>query len=399
MTAGLLIDRIGRLFTAGPRGVLADAAVVVTDATIAWIGAAGAAPPADIDVDERVDCAGGLVTPGLIDAHTHPVYGGSRLVEIAARSAGEPYGASDGETGIGATVAATRATDTDTLRAAVISRLRSWLAHGATTVETKTGYHLTRASELDAVRLLDGLRADAELPDLYVTFLAAHALPPDHTGAPDDYVAAVTEWMDAAAQAGADACDVFCDEGYFTVDQARHVLRAGRRAGLAARLHADELAHTGGARLAAELRASSADHLLHLTNADARRLAAAGVTATLCPATALAMGRTPNISALRDHRVTIALGSDHNPGMVGTTDMSLIICLAVAALGLSVDEAVTAATRGGARSLRLTDRGVIEKGARADLIWWDADHEGAFAWSWGLNPRAVWRGGDMLVRI
>lgn len=136
MTAGLLIDRIGRLFTAGPRGVLADAAVVVTDATIAWIGAAGAAPPADIDVDERVDCAGGLVTPGLIDAHTHPVYGGSRLVEIAARSAGEPYGASDGETGIGATVAATRATDTDTLRAAVISRLRSWLAHGATTVDT-----------------------------------------------------------------------------------------------------------------------------------------------------------------------------------------------------------------------------------------------------------------------
>jgi imidazolonepropionase len=393
--SGVLLDRVGRLVTCGQRGVVDDAAVVVDRGVIAWIGRAGQDPAVDgVVCEDRIDCAGGLVTPGLIDAHTHPVYAGSRLPEIAARTAGQPYGASNADTGIGATVTATRAAAADTLRAVVRDRLRRWAAGGTTTVEAKTGYHLTRDGELAAVALLDDLRATSGLPDLQVTFLAAHALPPGDVGTADCYIEAVTSWIPAAAAAGADACDVFCDAGYFTVDQARRVLTVAQRAGLLARVHADELARTGGARLAAELGAASADHLLHVTDRDARALAAAGCAAVLCPGTALAMGRVPDVEALQRHGVTIALGSDHNPGMVGTTDMSLVVCLAVAALGLSVDRALTAATVGGARALRLHDRGVIEIGGRADLVAWDADHEGAFAWSWGVRPRAVWRAGE-----
>ncbi|MBW3603889.1 MAG: imidazolonepropionase [Actinobacteria bacterium] len=395
---GILLDRIGRLWTGVERGVVTDAAVAIVDGAIAWIGDAGADPAADsVACDDRVDCGGGLVTPGLIDAHTHPVYGGSRLAEIAARTAGRPYGASDAETGIGATVTATRATDAAQLRTAVRRRLRGWTAGGATTVETKTGYHLTRDGELGAVALLDELRGGDGLPDLHVTFLAAHAVPPDHTGTPDEHIDASISWLGAAAQQGADACDVFCDEGYFTVAQARRVLSAGQRAGLTTHIHADELAHTGGAQLAAEVGAASADHLLHVTDDDARAMADAGVVATLCPGTALAVGELPDVAALQRHGVTIALGSDHNPGMVGTTDMSLVVCLGVAAFGLSVTEALAAATHGGARALRLDDRGGITEGARADLVWWDAEHEGAFAWAWGLPPRAVWRSGDRIV--
>jgi imidazolonepropionase len=396
--SAVLLDRIGRLATCGRRGVVDDAAIVVEGGVIAWVGRSGRDPAADgVTCDDRVDCAGGLVTPGLIDAHTHPVYAGSRLPEIAARTAGQPYGASDADTGIGATVIATRAADADTLRAVVRDRLRRWPAGGATTIEAKTGYHLTRDGELAAVALLDGLRATDGLPDLQVTFLGAHALPPDDVVSADAYVDAVTSWIPAASATGADACDVFCDIGYFTVDQARRVLTAAQHAGLLVRLHADELARTGGARLAAELGAASADHLLHVTAGDARALAAAGCTAVLCPGTALAVGHVPDIAALRRHGVTLALGSDHNPGMVGTTDMSLVVGLAVAALGVSVEQALTAATVGGARALRLHDRGVVEVGGRADLVLWDADHEGAFAWSWGVRPRAVWRAGERIV--
>ncbi|HEX6256536.1 MAG TPA: imidazolonepropionase [Euzebyales bacterium] len=395
--SGVLLDRIGRLFTCGARGVVEHAAVAMADGAITWIGRSGQDPAVDGLVwEDRIDCAGGLVTPGLIDAHTHPVYTRPRLPEIAARTAGQPYGASDADTGIGATVTATRAADADALHTAVRDRLRRWVAAGATTVEAKTGYDLTREGELGAVALLDGLRATDGLPDVQVTFLGAHALPPDDVVTADEHIDAVTSWIPAAAAAGADACDVFCDAGYFTVEQARRVLTAAQRAGLLARIHADELAHTGGAWLAAELGAASADHLLHVTPADARALAAAGVAAVLCPGTALAVGRVPDVDALRRHGVTIALGSDHNPGMVGTTDMSLVVCLAVAALGLSVDRALTAATVGGARALRLRDRGVVEVGARADLVAWDADHEGAFAWSWGVRPHAVWRAGDRI---
>jgi len=254
------------------------------------------------------------------------------------------------------------------------------------------------------VALLAGLRdrppgvAGPALPRVEVTFLAAHALPPEAPGLAA-YAAEAASWAPAAAAAGASGVDVFCDEGYFTVEQARAVLAAGRAAGLAPRLHADELARTGGAQLAAELRCLSADHLLAATAEDADALARAGVAAVLCPGTALAMRRTPPARALAAAGVTIALGSDHNPGQVGTTSMALVVALAVAALGLSVDQALAAATSGGAAALGRPDVGAAARGCLADLVAWDADHEGAFAWAFGLRPLRIWLGGRPLPAL
>jgi imidazolonepropionase len=392
----LLITNIGRLFTSTSDGVRSDAALVIEDDRIAWIGRAGEAPPGE--PDDAVDVEDALVTPGLVDAHTHPVYAGDRLAEISMRSAGASYVeiASSGG-GIRSTVAATRAASRDELAWLVESRLMSWLAGGTTTVEAKTGYHLERDGELAAVRLLGDLAASPRLPRVEITFLGAHDVGPEFLGRPDEYVEEVVSWCAGAAAAGAGFVDVFCDAGYFSPDHARRVLSAGTAAGMSARVHADELDRTGGSQVAAEVGAASADHLLHATDEDAAALADAGVVATLCPVTALAMGRMPPARALIDHGVTIALGTDHNPGQSGTTSMSLVVGLAVHALGLSVDEALTAATAGGARSVGRADRGTVAPGRLADLVAWDAEHEGAFAWELGLVPRWVWKGGRALV--
>lgn len=396
MTTPILLRGIGRLVTAAPAGVLTGAALVLEGDRIAWVGNDGAEPPAALRrrVGQDEDLGGRLVTPGLIDAHTHPVYAGDRLAEIAARSAGATYAelAALGG-GIAATVTATRAAPLEVLRDATAARLRGWLAGGTTTVEVKSGYHLDRDGELATVRLLAGLDGQPDLPRLAVTYLGAHAVPPGWDGGQDAFADTAASWSAAAAAAGARFTDVFCDQGYFTVEQARRVLTAGRAAGLVPRVHADELARTGGAGLAAEVGAASADHLLHVTAADARALAAAGVTATLAPGTALAVGHLPPARLLTTAGVPLALATDHNPGMSGITSMSLVIALAVAALNLSVEEALTAATAGGARALRLPDRGTIAPGQLADLVAWEADHEGAFAWAFGLKPSRVWRGG------
>jgi imidazolonepropionase len=413
---------IGRLVTGSPGGVLSDAAVLISGERIAWVGPDRGDPPSGWPrPDAVVDLGGGLVTPGLVDAHTHPVYAGNRFAELAQRSEGATYeqlAAAGG--GIGSTVAATRGAPAAALADDVARRLSQWLRSGTTTVEAKTGYHLTRQGELDAVRLLAGLAGrtgnsdvvraggagaagagaagtgqagQRRLPRLAVTFLAAHAVPPEFEGRPDDYAAEAARWCPEAAAAGADACDVFCDRGYFTVAQARTVLTAGRAAGLRLRVHADELARTGGALLGAELGAASCDHLLCATEDDARALAAAGVAATLCPGTALSLGRNPPARLLAERGVTLALGTDHNPGTCGLTSMSLVVALAVHGLGLSVGAALAAATAGGARSLGLADRGLVQPGLLADLVLWDADHEGAFAWAYGLAAARVWKGG------
>lgn len=391
----LLVTNIGRLFTATDAGVISGAAVLVEDDRIVWIGAADEPPPAE--PDEVVDVEGALVTPGLIDAHTHPVYAGDRLAEISRRSSGASYqeiAAAGG--GIRATVAATRSASHAELARLVGGRLRTWLVSGTTTVEAKTGYHLDREGELAAVALLAGLGKQPGMPRVEVTFLAAHDLAPEFAGASDSYdeqADAAAAWCVDAFQAGARFVDVFCDAGYFSVEQARRVLRAGAAAGLRPRIHADELARTGGSLLAAEVGAASADHLLCATAEDADALARAGVVATLCPVTAMALHRVPPARLLADCGVTLALGSDHNPGQSGTTSMSLVVGLAVHVLGLSVDEALRAATVGAAPAVDAPDRGQVRTGMLADLVAWDTDHEGAFAWQLGLAPRQVWKGG------
>jgi len=395
VSALVTLSTIGRLFTSSGAGVIEDAAVAVRDGMIVYAGpeaglSAGIGP--DWQDGEVVDLAGALVTPGLIDAHTHPLYGGNRFAEIALRSAGASYSAiAAAGGGILSTVSATRATSSEDLETAVRERLQSWLAGGTTTIEAKTGYHLSGPGELEAVRILARLATDDRLPAVEVTWLAGHGVGPEFASDADAYIDDACTWCEDAKTSGARHADVFCDEGYFTTEQSRRLLTAATGAGLVPRIHADELARTGGAQLAGELGCASADHLLRIDESDARALAAAGVVATLAPVTALAMGRTPPVGLLREAGVTIALGSDHNPGTCGTTSMSLVVALAVAELGLSVAEALTAATTGGAASLRLADRGRIEPGLRADLVAWDADHEGAFAWSYGLRPRRVFR--------
>jgi imidazolonepropionase len=298
--------------------------------------------------------------------------------------------------GIRATVRATRAEPVAALEQSTARRLWAWLEGGTTTVEAKTGYHLNREGELEATRLLVRLGERKDLPRIEVTFLAAHALPPDRWARLGAYANEVATWCADAHLAGARFCDVFCDQGYFTVPQSRKILKAALDAKLIPRLHADELARTGGARLAAELHAVSADHLLRANRGDAVALARAGVVATLAPGTAMSIGKLPPVKDLTDAGAVIALGTDHNPGTSGITSMSLVIALAVGVFKLSAERALIAATVGGALSLSRSDRGVVAASKLADLVLWEAEHEGAFAWAFGLKPRLVWRGGSQV---
>jgi imidazolonepropionase len=389
------LRNIGRLFTGTSVGVIEGAAVICDGERIAWCGPHGQEPRELMEaVSEDDDCAGGLVTAGLIDAHTHPVYAGDRMPEVAMRTAGASYAElAKAGGGIRATVLATRAQPISALEQSTARRLWTWLEGGATTVEAKTGYHLNREGELETTRMLARLGERKDLPRIDVTFLAAHALPPDRWARLGAYAKEVAEWCGDAHLAGARFCDVFCDSGYFSVAQSRRILKAAIEAKLIPRIHADELARTGGARLAAELHAVSADHLLRANRGDAVAMARAGVVATLAPVTALSMGKLPPVKELSEAGTVIALGTDHNPGTSGITSMSLVVALAVGVFKLSAERALLAATVGGAHSLSRSDRGVIAPSKLADLVLWEAEHEGAFAWAYGLKPRLVWRGG------
>ena len=383
------LRHIGRLWSPG-EPARSNAEVVIEDGRIAAIQPSGTAAPGRDDFD----CGGLLLTPGLIDAHTHPLYLRPRLEEVKLRSEGVAYSeiAARGG-GILKTVRETRAASWEELAQATRRRLEGWRLSGTTTAEVKTGYHLRVEDELAAVSLLCGLRSEEDLPDLAVTYLAAHELPPERRSDRAGYVAEVAAGAARALALGARSCDVFCDQGAFTALEARLILEAAGRAGLRLRIHADELALSGGSQLAGELGADSADHLLRIGEKEAGLLSQAGVAATLCPVTALSMRALPPARELLRAGVTLALGSDHNPGTSGAGSMSLVVYLAVSQLGLSVDEALTAATSGGASSLRLADRGAIRVGMRADLSLWDADHEGALGWAPQLACVASWKEG------
>jgi imidazolonepropionase len=395
-----LLTNIGRLWTGSE--IWSNAAILTQDDRIAWVGPAAELPASIpgviediVDVDHVENLSGGLVTPGLIDAHTHPVYAGNRWAELAMRSGGSSsteIAAAGG--GMASTVTVTRGTDPWTLCNGVRERLRAWLLAGTTTIEAKTGYHLTRDGELADVRLLRSLQDEPNMPRVHVTFLAAHAVPPEYFGRRHDYVDAVGTWCADARAAGADSVDVYCDDGRFTEREARWVLGAGRASGLLPRLHACGDSRNGAARLAAELGCASADLLHGADDEDVAALARAGVAAVVCPSTAIETGRTPPVRALLDKGVAVALGSDHSPGGSGITSMPLVIALAVSYFGMSVTEALRAATIGGAHALRASDRGAMVRGRYADIVAWDADHEGSFAWSYGLKPLRVWHGAE-----
>ena len=399
-----LLTNIGRLWTGTE--ILSNAAILTQDERITWVGPAAELPESIpgviddiVDVDHVENLGGGLVTPGLIDAHTHPVYAGNRWAELAMRSNGSSateIAAAGG--GMASTVTVTRGTDPWTLCNGVRERLREWLMSGTTTIEAKTGYHLTRDGELADVRLLRSLEGEIAVPRIHVTFLAAHSVPPEYFGRRHDYVDAVGSWCADARAAGADSIDVYCEEGRFTEHEARWMLGAGRAAGLLPRLHACGQSHTGAARLAAEIGCASADLLHEADDEDVAALAQAGVAAVVCPSASMQARRSPPVRSLLDKGVAVALGSDHTPGGNGITSMPLVIALAIASFGMSVTEALRAATVGGAQALRAPDRGALVRGRYADMVLWDADHEGAFAWSYGLKPLRVWRGAERAVQ-
>jgi imidazolonepropionase len=384
-----LLTGRGRLLRPEPYDGPLPWAILVRDGRIAWLGPRAEAP----DAESVTDLAEALVTPGLVNAHTHPAFLGDRSDEAAARLAGASY---DGG-GILRSVTATRAASDDELRSAIEARLRAELAAGTTTVECKSGYGLSTAEELRALRLIG--EAAATLPIRVVrTFLGAHAVPAE-VGSMDAYAALVAEEMlPAVAAAGAaEFCDVFCDRGFFSLEASERVLRTAADLGLGTRIHADQLTRSGGAELAARLGATSADHLEQLDATGVSALASSRTVATLLPGPVIVMrGGLPPARALLDAGATVALASDANAGTFRAWGaMPLVIGLGATLLGMTVQEAVTAATAGGAAALGLAGRkGVLEIGADADVVAWDAEHEGAFALNFGaVRPRRAWIAG------
>ena len=351
---------IGSLVTNDPTlgdgllGLIPDAAVVIDEGRIAWVGRSSDAP----DASGAIDLEGRAVLPGFVDSHAHLVFAGDRADEFAARMSGEPYAAG----GIRRTVAATRSA-TDEQLAANLHRLAAELRRsGVTTFETKSGYGLTTVDESRALRIARDVTGDT-------TYLGAHVVPAEFEGRPDDYVALVAGGMLEACAPHAKWIDVFCDRGAFDVDQARTILLAGMAAGLAPRLHANQLQHGGGVQLAVELDAASADHCTHLDDRDIEALAGSNTVATLLPGAEFSTRSPyPDARRLLDAGATIALATDCNPGSSYTTSMSLMIALAVRDMRMTPDEAVWSATLGGAQALRRNDIGRISIGSRADLI-------------------------------
>jgi imidazolonepropionase len=358
----LVIDNIGLLVTCdgdqgeGPLGIVRDAAIVVEGDRVAAIEPAGAS------ADEQLDVEGRCVIPGFVDSHTHLVFAGDRADEFAARMAGRPYAAS----GITVTTEATRAASEGELRELAAARRAEAVSAGITHLEIKSGYGLDTESERRLCAVAGEFTDD-------VTFLGAHAVPPEYEGRADDYVELVCGEMLEACRPLARWIDVFCEEGAFDPDQSRRVLEVGRDAGLGLRVHGNQLGFGEGVRLAVDLSAASVDHCTYMTDEDVAALAGSDTVATFLPATDFST-RQPYPDARRaiDAGVSVALATNTNPGSSYTTSMSFCIALAVRDMGMTADEALRAATLGGARALRRDDIGHLSPGARADVTILDA---------------------------
>jgi imidazolonepropionase len=346
--------------------------------------------PADVSID----AAGRAVIPGLVDAHTHPVWLGDRGVEIGRRLAGESYATIAAEGGgINATVRATRSGSDAELCETVSHRLAAMLRHGTTTAEAKSGYGLTVKDEIRALELLRALGEDPGLPRLVPTVLAAHEIPPEFRNDRAEWVRLVAEEIvpRAAREGLARYADVFCEQGVFTVEESRTILRSAQRSGLGLRVHADELALSGGARLAAELGAASADHLLFIGPDEIAALAAAGTVAVVLPGTAWWMrSRRAPARDLVAAGVPVAIASDANPGTCFTESLPAVAAHACLDSGLSVEETLTGMTLNAAASLGLAaEIGSIEPGKRADLVVLDAPDDRHLVYHWGVNLAAT----------
>jgi imidazolonepropionase len=410
----MLLTSIGELVTNEPApdrdggrlGIIRDAAILVEDEHVAWIGPAAHAEDLaarlrrddrrdgdehrsswDADV-EVVDVGGRAMIPGFVDSHTHLVFGGDRADEFAARMAGRRYEAG----GIRSTVASTRAATDDELRARLAGFVDELHAQGTTTFEIKSGYGLSVSDEERLVRLA------REVTD-EVTFLGAHVVPAEYTDDRDAYVDLVLGEMLTACSPHSRWIDVFCETGAFTIDETRRILRAGVEAGLAPRLHANQLGPGDGVRLAVELGAASVDHCTYLSDADVAALAASDTVATLLPGVEFSTRQPyPDARRLLDAGITVALASDCNPGSSFTSSMPFCIAVAVRDMGMTPDEALWAATAGGAAALQRSDVGAIRSGAHADLVLLDAPSHVHLAYRPGVPlVDRVWKHGALVV--
>ena len=373
----LVVRGIGQLVTnrpelgSGSLGMMRDVDLVVENGVVAWIGATGMSPAAD----SVLEADGRCVIPGFVDSHTHLVFSGDRSEEFAARMAGERYVAG----GIFATVAATRSAPSSSLLQRATKLAKEAESQGTTTLETKSGYGLT---VIDESRCLEVAEEVAE----EVTYLGAHVVAPEYRGREDEYVALVTGPMLEACAPKARWCDVFCEEGAFSPEAAREILQAGRSHGLGLRVHANQLSHGQGVRLAVEMGVASADHCTHLDRADIEALAGSGTVATLLPGAEFSTRcPIPTARQLLDAGVNVALATDCNPGTSYTTSMPFVIALAVREMHMTTDEALFAATAGGAQALRRDDIGRLGPGDRGDLVLLDAPGAAHLAYRPGVD--------------
>lgn len=398
---GLLLDAGLATMDAGgaPYGFVERGALAWKDGAIAFAGPQSELPgdPARLAA-EIVSAGGALVTPGLIDCHTHLVFGGDRAGEFERRLNGATYEeiARRGG-GILSSVRATREADEDALLAQSLPRARALLADGVTTIEIKSGYGLDLDGELKMLRVARRIGTELGV-GVSTTLLAAHALPPEFKDRADDYVERVcAQILPAAAREGlADAVDAFCERIAFSPAQVRRVFERARELGLPVKLHADQLSDLGGAALAAEFGARSAEHLEHASEAGVRAMAAAGTVAVLLPGAFYALRETqaPPVALFREHGVAMAVASDLNPGTSPLLSLRLALNLACIELRLTPEEALRGATMHAARALGMDDRGVLKAGLRADFVVWNARHPAELCyWIGGSLAREVRIGG------
>ncbi len=378
-------------------GIVEKGLLAARDGRIVYAGAAADAPTCT--APEVVDCEGRWITPGLVDCHTHIVYGGNRAHEFELRLAGASYEEiARAGGGIVSTMHATRAASEDELVAAALPRVDALLREGVTTMEVKSGYGLDRPSEMKSLRAARRLGDERQL-SVSTTFLGAHALPPEAAGDKDAYITSVCEDMlPAVAAAGlADSVDAFCETIGFTPAQVARVFDKAKSLGLPVKLHAEQLSNQRGAELAARFGALSADHLEHVDERGVAALAKSGVVAVLLPGAFYFVREThkPPVEALRGHGVRIAIASDCNPGTSPLTSLLLAMNMGATLFRLTVDECLAGVTREAARALgRLGSVGTLEAGKSCDLAIWDIERPAELIYRMGFNPlhQRVWKG-------
>ena len=376
---------------AQPYGLIEDAALVVSDGLLQWVG-----PRSDLPANlltngtQTIDAKGALITPGLIDCHTHLVYGGNRAGEFEQRLNGASYeDIARAGGGIVSTVMATRAATELELEAQSTPRLQALLAEGVTTLEIKSGYGLALEHERKTLRVARSL-GNAHPVSVQTTFLGAHAVPPEFAGRTDDYVDAVLHMLPLLHAEGlVDAVDAFCERIGFSVAQTERVFAAAQSLGLPVKLHAEQLSDSGGAQLAARYNAISCDHLEWLSEAGVQAMVRVGTTAVLLPGAFyfLRETRLPPIAQLRSAGVPMAVSTDCNPGSSPCTSLLLMLNMACTLFRLTPEEALAGVTRHAARALGLTDRGVLAAGLRADFVLWDVQSPAQLSYALGANPR------------